>query len=48
MRYRERIVRGVAEASGQRAIIEAVDDSGRMFRRAVKWANLADLNDQLF
>jgi hypothetical protein len=48
MRYGERIVRVVAEASGQRAIIESVDDSVRTFRSAVKWANLADLNDQLF
>ena len=48
MRYGERIVRVVAEASGQRAIIESVDDSGRTFRSAVKWANLADLNAQLF
>jgi hypothetical protein len=47
-RYGERIVRVVAEASGQRAIIESVDDSGRTFRSAVKWANLADLNAQLF
>ncbi|MGF6604702.1 hypothetical protein P3T23_009458 [Paraburkholderia sp. GAS448] len=48
MRYGERIVRVVAEASGQRAIIESVDDSGRTFRSTVKWANLADLNVQLF
>jgi hypothetical protein len=52
MRYGERTVRVVAEASGQRAIIESIDesidDSGRTFRSAVKWANLADLNDQLF
>ncbi len=45
MRYGERIVRVVAEASGQRAIIESVDDGGRTFRSAVKWANLAELND---
>jgi hypothetical protein len=43
MRYRERIVRVVGEASGQRALIESLDASGRMFRRAVKWANLLDL-----
>jgi hypothetical protein len=48
MRYGERIVRVVAEASGQRAIIESIDDSGRTFRSAVKSTNLADLNDQLF
>ena len=48
MRYGERIVRVVAEASGQRAIIESVDDSGRTFRSAVKWTKLADLNAQLF
>jgi hypothetical protein len=48
MRYGERTVRVVAETSGQRAIIESIDESGRTFRSAVKWANLADLNDQLF
>jgi hypothetical protein len=48
MRYGERIVRVVAETSGQRAIIESVDDSGRTFRSAVKWTNLTELNDPLF
>jgi hypothetical protein len=48
MRYRDRIVRVVAEASGQRAVIESIDADGRSFRSVVKWANLAHLNDQLF
>jgi hypothetical protein len=48
MRYRDRIVRVVAEASGQRAVIEAIDVNGRSFRSVVKWANLAGLNAQLF
>ncbi|MFL9935074.1 hypothetical protein P0D88_39485 [Paraburkholderia sp. RL18-103-BIB-C] len=48
MRYRDRIVRVVAEASGQRAVIESIDVNGRSFRSVVKWANLAGLNAQLF
>jgi hypothetical protein len=48
MRYRDRTVRVVAEASGQRAVIESRDESGRIFRSNVKWANLTVLNDQLF
>jgi hypothetical protein len=48
MRYRDRTVRVVAEASDQRAVIESIDAHGRPFRSVVKWANLAGLNDQLF
>nr|WP_193727665.1 hypothetical protein [Paraburkholderia franconis] len=48
MRYGERTVRVIAEASGQRVIIESVDEDGRTFRSAVKWANLAALDGQLF
>ncbi|NPT62379.1 hypothetical protein [Paraburkholderia elongata] len=48
MRYGERIVRVVAEASGQRVIIESVDEDGRTFRSTVKWASLTALHDQLF
>jgi hypothetical protein len=48
MRYDERIVRVVAEASGQRVIIESVDEDGRTFRSTVKWANLARPEEQLF
>jgi hypothetical protein len=48
MRYGDRTVRVVAEASGQRAVIESIDAHGRPFRSVVKWANLAGLNDQLF
>jgi len=29
-------------------IIESVDEDGRSFRSAVKWANLAGLEGQLF
>jgi hypothetical protein len=38
MRYRDRIVRVVAEAGGQRAVIESRDENGRVFRSNVKWA----------
>lgn len=48
MRYGERVVRVVAEARGQRVIIESVDEDGRTFRSAVKWTNLAALSAQLF
>jgi hypothetical protein len=48
MRYRDRTVRVVAEASGQRAVIASIDAHGRPFRSVVKWANLAGLNDLLF
>jgi Ribonuclease G/E len=48
MRYGERIVRVVAEASGQRVIIESMDEDGRTFRSTVKWASLSALHDQLF
>ena len=45
MRYGERIVRVVAEASGQRVIIESVDEDGRAFRSTVKWISLTALRD---
>jgi hypothetical protein len=48
MRYGERIVRVIAEASGQRVIIESVSDDGRAFRSTVKWISLSALHDQLF
>ncbi|SEJ90893.1 hypothetical protein [Paraburkholderia diazotrophica] len=48
MRYGERTVRVIAEASGQRVIIESVDEEGRTFRSAVKWISLTALHDQLF
>jgi hypothetical protein len=47
-RYGERIVRVVAEASGQRVIIESAGEDGRTFRSTVKWASLSALHDQLF
>ena len=48
MRYGERTVRVIAEASGQRVIIESVNEDGRTFRSTVKWANLARPEEQLF
>ena len=48
MRYGERTVRVIAEAGGQRVIIESVDEDGRTFRSTVKWANLARPERQLF
>jgi hypothetical protein len=43
MRYGERTVRVVAEASGQRVIIESVNEDGRAFRSTVKWLSLSAL-----
>lgn len=48
MRYGERIVRVIAEASGRRVIIESVNEDGRAFRSTVKWISLSALHDQLF
>lgn len=48
MRYGERIVRVIAEASGQRVIIESVNEDGRVFRSTVKWLSLSGPDDQLF
>ncbi|MBR8165367.1 hypothetical protein KDW98_29955 [Burkholderia vietnamiensis] len=48
MRYGMRVVRVVAEARGQRVIIESVNEHGRLFRSAVKWGNLSTLTTQLF
>ena len=48
MRYGERTVRVIAEASGQRVIIESVNEEGRIFRSVVKWISLIALHDQLF
>jgi hypothetical protein len=48
MRYGERIVRVIAEASGQRVIIESVDEDSRTFRSAEKWISLTALHDQFF
>ncbi|OUL78988.1 hypothetical protein [Paraburkholderia hospita] len=48
MRYGQRIVRVIAEASGQRVIIESVNADGRAFRSTVKWLSLSTLHDQLF
>jgi hypothetical protein len=48
VRYEERVVRVVAEARGQRVIIESIGANGRAFRSAVKWTNLVPLPAQLF
>jgi hypothetical protein len=48
MPHGDRTVRVVAEASGQRVIIESVGDDGRIFRSHVKWTNLLALTGQLF
>ncbi len=47
-RYQARIVRVVAEARGQRAMIESLDNTGRPFVSTVKWDNLRELGAQLF
>ncbi|MFM0412941.1 hypothetical protein [Paraburkholderia aromaticivorans] len=48
LRYQTRIVRVVAEARGQRAMIESLDTTGRAFVSTVKWASLCELGAQLF
>jgi hypothetical protein len=48
MHYDERVVRVVAEARGQRVIIESRDEDGQVFRSTVKWSNLVALSAQLF
>jgi hypothetical protein len=45
---RQRIVRVVAEARGQRTMIESIDETGRTLRSTVKWINLSGLGQQLF
>ncbi|MFM0093714.1 hypothetical protein PQR46_43445 [Paraburkholderia sediminicola] len=48
LRYRTRTVRVIAEARGQRAMIESLDTTGRTFVSTVKWISLRDLGAQLF
>ena len=51
LRYRTRIVRivrVVAEARGQRAMIESLDTTGGTFVSTVKWNSLRELGAQLF
>lgn len=48
LRYRTRIVRAVAEARGQRAMIESLDTAGRSFVSTVQWNSLRELCAQLF
>ena len=48
LRYRTRIVRVIAEARGQRAMIESLDTTGRTFVSTVKWGSLRELGAQLF
>jgi hypothetical protein len=47
-RYRARIVRVIAEARGQRAMIVSLDTVGRPFVSTVKWGSLRALGAQLF
>lgn len=46
--YRTRIVRVIAEARGQRAMIESLDTTGRTFVSSGKWNSLRELGAQLF
>jgi hypothetical protein len=48
LRYRTRIVRVLAEARGQRAMIESLDTTGRAFVSTVKWDSLRKLGNWLF
>ncbi|MFM0732704.1 hypothetical protein PQQ52_19685 [Paraburkholderia sediminicola] len=48
LRDRTRIVRVVAEARGQRAMIESLDTAGRTFVSTVKWVSLCELGNQPF
>ncbi|MFM0084864.1 hypothetical protein P0D72_39285 [Paraburkholderia sediminicola] len=48
LRYRTRVVRVIAEARGQRAMIESLDTTGRTFVSTVKWGSLGELGAQLF
>jgi hypothetical protein len=48
LRYQTRIVRVIAEARGQRAMIESLDTAGGAFVSTVKWNSLRELGAQLF
>lgn len=48
LRYQARIVRVVAEARGQRAMIESLDTTGRTFVSTVKWNSLREPGVRLF
>lgn len=48
LRYRTRIVRVIAEARGQRAMIESLDTTGGTLVSTVKWVSLRELGNQLF
>ena len=48
LRYQTRIVRVIAEARGQRAMIESLDTAGTTFVSTVKWGSLHELGAQLF
>jgi hypothetical protein len=48
LRYRTRIVRVIAEARGQRAMIESLDTAGSTFVSTVKRGSLRELDAQLF
>jgi hypothetical protein len=48
LRYRMRIVRVIAEARGQRAMVQSLDAAGRTFVSTVKWNSLREPGVQLF
>jgi hypothetical protein len=48
LRYQTHTMRVVAEARGQRAMIESLDTTGRTFVSIVKWDSLRELGAQLF
>lgn len=47
-KYGARVVRVLGVARGQRCMIESVSTNGKIFRSAVKWKNLRQLQDTLF
>ncbi len=48
VRYQDRIVEVMGEARGQRVMIRSIHPDGQERRTAVKWVNLAPLENQLF
>jgi len=46
--YQTRIVRVIAEARRQRAMIESLDTAGRASVSTVKWNSVRELGAQLF
>jgi hypothetical protein len=48
LRYRTRIVRVIAEARGQHAMIESLETTDKTFVSTVRWNSLRELGAQLF